>query len=93
MMVEDDVAQKLEAEGLWRRAASRWLDVMQHHALTDQQRDWIYQHRKLCLARAVPVAQPKRAGIKDVAQAADKTLADMGITSANGAISRQYRGR
>jgi type II secretory pathway component PulL len=39
MMVEDEVAQKLEAAGLWRRAASRWLDVMQHHGLTDQQRD------------------------------------------------------
>ena len=30
MMVEDEVAQKLEAAGLWRRAASRWLDVMQY---------------------------------------------------------------
>ncbi|WP_420095148.1 PerC family transcriptional regulator [Enterobacter cloacae] len=54
MMVEDEVAQKLEAAGLWRRAASRWLDVMQHHALTDQQRDRIRQHRNYCLSCAKP---------------------------------------
>jgi len=35
-MVEDEVAQKLGAAGLWRRPASRWPDVMQHHVLTDQ---------------------------------------------------------
>lgn len=29
MMVEGEITQKLEA-------ASRWLDVMQHHVLTDQ---------------------------------------------------------
>ncbi|MDI6958114.1 PerC family transcriptional regulator [Pantoea sp. Pa-EAmG] len=29
-MVEDEVAQKLEATDLWHRAAIRWLDVMQH---------------------------------------------------------------
>ncbi|MCU6209117.1 PerC family transcriptional regulator [Enterobacter cloacae] len=53
-MVEDEVAQKLEAAGLWRRAASRWLDVMQHHALMDQQRDRIRQHRKYCLSCTKP---------------------------------------
>ncbi|MGU3428900.1 PerC family transcriptional regulator [Enterobacter hormaechei] len=40
MMAEDEVAQKLEAAGLWRRAASRWLDVMKHYALTESQREW-----------------------------------------------------
>jgi hypothetical protein len=50
-MVEDEIARTLEAAGLWRRAASRWLDVMQFHAQTDEQREWIRQRRKHCLSQ------------------------------------------
>ncbi|END8724844.1 PerC family transcriptional regulator, partial [Escherichia coli] len=29
-MIADSVAQKLEERGLWRRAATRWSDVLLH---------------------------------------------------------------
>ncbi|EFG4710890.1 PerC family transcriptional regulator [Escherichia coli] len=35
MMIADSVAQKLEERGLWRRAATRWAEVLLH-AETDQ---------------------------------------------------------
>lgn len=41
-MVSDAVAERLEEAGLWRRAAARWLDVMQH-CDTEAQREWVSQ--------------------------------------------------
>ncbi|UAN43058.1 PerC family transcriptional regulator [Enterobacter sp. JBIWA008] len=69
-MVEDEAAHKLEAAGLWHRAASRWLDVMQHHGLTDQQRDRIRQHRKYCLSCAKPISSPEKRDAAEIARAA-----------------------
>lgn len=50
-MVNDDVAKKLEAKGLWRRASTRWLYNMSRYGLTDEQRAWIRQRRGYCLSR------------------------------------------
>lgn len=70
MMVENEVAKKLEASGLWRRAASRWLDAMQHYGLTAQQRDRILQHRKYCLSCAKPINSPEKLDVTEIARAA-----------------------
>ncbi len=70
MMVEDEVAQKLEAAGFWRRAASRWLDVMQRHGLTDQQRDRIRQHIKYCFSYSKPINSPEKLDVTEIARAA-----------------------
>lgn len=70
MMVEDEAAQKLEAAGLWRRAASRWLDVMQQHGLTEQQRDWIRLHRKYCFSSLKPIKSPEKLDAAEIARAA-----------------------
>lgn len=48
--VDDHTAEKLESSGLWRRAAGRWLDVMQSDELSDAQRDWVRQRRNHCLS-------------------------------------------
>lgn len=90
-MVKDKVAQKLEESALWRRAAARWLDVMQHGLLSDEQREWIGQRRKYCLSRVLPVVPAERLDIRDVARAADKTLEEMGIVNVKGAVFRNYR--
>lgn len=50
-MVNDEVAKKLEATGLWRRASTRWLNNMSRYGLTDEQREWIRQRRSYCLSR------------------------------------------
>lgn len=87
-MVKDKVAQKLEAAGLWRRAASRWLDVMQHHALTDQQRDRIRQHRKYCLSCAKHVSSPEKLDVTQVSRAAKAPQERMGLSQPDGAAFR-----
>ncbi|WP_191938681.1 PerC family transcriptional regulator [Pantoea agglomerans] len=87
-MVEDEVAQKLEAAGLWRRAVSRWLDVMQHHPLTDQQRDRIRQHRKYCFSCAKPINSPEKLDVTEIARAAKAAQERMGLSQPDGAAFR-----
>lgn len=84
MMVEDEVVQKLEAAGLWRRAASRWLDVIQHHGLTEQQRDWVRQHRKYCLSCAKPIKSPEKLDVTEIARAAKAAQERMGLSQLDG---------
>jgi hypothetical protein len=88
MMVEDEVAQKLEAAGLWRRAASRWLDVMQHHGLTDQQRDRIRQHRKYCFSCAKPINSPEKQDVMEIARAAKTAQERIGLSQPDGVNKR-----
>ncbi|HHQ6722072.1 TPA: PerC family transcriptional regulator [Serratia fonticola] len=38
-MVSDNIAEKLEPVGLWRRAACRWLDVILLASLSGAERD------------------------------------------------------
>lgn len=50
-VVEDMVAQKLEAAGCWRRASDRWLFVMGNVECTEAQREWLLLRRNYCLAQ------------------------------------------
>lgn len=43
-------AEALEEKGLWRRAATQWLNVMQK-TLTDEQREQVRQCRMFCLSQ------------------------------------------
>ncbi|MBZ4236282.1 PerC family transcriptional regulator, partial [Mycobacterium tuberculosis] len=47
MRIRDSIAERLEACGLYRRAASRWIEVMQR-CLDDEDREWIRHHRNQC---------------------------------------------
>lgn len=87
-MVEDEVAQKLEAAGLWRRAASRWLDVMQLHGLTDQQRDRIRQHRRYCFSCAKPINSPEKLDVMEIVRAENTVQERMGLSQPDGAAFR-----
>ncbi len=87
-MVEDEVAQKLEVAGLWRRAASRWLDVMQHHGLTAQQRDRIRQHRKYCLSCVKPISILEKLDVTEIARAAKTVQERMGLSHQYGVAFR-----
>ena len=44
-VVHDVIAEKLENAGLWRRAATRWLEVM-NWCHTDAEREWVSQKRR-----------------------------------------------
>lgn len=47
-MVNDSKAGALEAKGLYRRAATRWMEVMNHCA-EDEARDWVRRRMDECL--------------------------------------------
>ena len=89
-VVEDMVAQKLEAAGCWRRASDRWLFVMGNVECTEAQREWLLLRREYCLAQiASPPPPPEKLDIRDVAKAADATLRRMGIASPSGEVFRK----
>lgn len=68
-MVEDRIAQRLEAIGFWRRAADRWLNVMQLHRLTDKEREWIRLRRKYCLSCVERGAPMEKLNITEISRA------------------------
>lgn len=86
--VDDATAYRLEAAGLWRRAASRWLSVMSAWSLTDGQRIWICQRRAYCLSQVAPVVPPERLDFAVIARAAKATQARMGLSRPNGEAFR-----
>ncbi|HBU7752412.1 TPA: PerC family transcriptional regulator, partial [Klebsiella pneumoniae] len=49
-MVNDSKAEALEAKGLYRRAATRWMEVMNHCA-EDEVRDWVRRRMDECLQK------------------------------------------
>lgn len=84
--VRDSKAEELEAKGLYRRAAARWMDVMQL-CTDDDDRKWIMRHREACLEKV------KRPSVKvddfgDLHKAAKETQHRMGIAQPNGSAFR-----
>ena len=89
--VSDSVAEKLEAAGLWRRAAARWLVVMDRFEYTDVQREWIRQRRKYCQAQVASVAVvPEKLDIVAINKAANATQERMGLSRPSGSMFRTY---
>ncbi|MCY1840730.1 PerC family transcriptional regulator [Klebsiella pneumoniae] len=75
MRIRDSIAERLEACGLYRRAASRWIEVMQR-CLDDEDREWIRHHRNQCLKKAQRPPAPKEE-FADLHQAAKEEFADL----------------
>ena len=88
--VSDGIAEKLEAAGLWRRAAARWLVVMNGVKHTDAQREWIRQRRKYCQSRITPLAAPGKLDIVAINKAANATQERMGLSRPSGSMFRTY---
>lgn len=85
-MVNDKKAEELEAKGLYRRAASRWLEVFDK-CDTEAGREWIRTRRNECLAKRVrPVVLIDTFG--DVTRAAGHTQRRMGIARPGGEAFR-----
>ena len=87
--MNDTIAEKLEARGLWRRAAARWLDVMQNCA-TDTQREWISQRCKYCLSMLTSPRPDNKLDIGAINRAATITQETMGIRYEKGIEFRKY---
>lgn len=89
--VSDSAAEKLEAAGLSRRAAARWLVVMDRFEYTDAQREWLRQRRKYCQSRVTPVvAEPEKLDIVAINRAANATQERMGLSRPSGSMFRTY---
>ncbi|AIQ99026.1 transcriptional regulator [Pluralibacter gergoviae] len=85
-MVSDSKAEALEAKGLYRRAATRWMDVM-WCCTEDDDRDWVRQRRDDCLQKARrPPARPE--SYHGLSEAATQTQNRMGIGQPNGQAFR-----
>ena len=85
-MVSDAIAEKLENAGLWRRAAARWLAVMDR-CETDMQREWVSQKRRQFYSNIEqPVAE--QLNISALNRAANQAQDKMGIRQPSGEAFR-----
>lgn len=78
-VMSDAVAEALEAAGLYRRAARRWLEVLDR-CLDCEERAWLATRRSQCLEKARK-PEPKAEYLGEVCQAASDTQKRMGIRS------------
>ncbi|WP_314139859.1 PerC family transcriptional regulator [Buttiauxella noackiae] len=84
--VRDSKAEALEAKGLYRRAASRWLDVMSLYA-DERDREWVASRRARCIDLArLPPQQAENFG--GLSRAAKETQHRMGIAQPGGEAFR-----
>lgn len=86
--VRDITAERLEAAKLWRRAASRWLEVMLIASLNDEQREWLRQRRKFCTIQAAYSVRLERFEVAEITRAATATQIRMGISKPRGEAFR-----
>ncbi|EBI1834468.1 PerC family transcriptional regulator [Salmonella enterica] len=75
----DAVAEALESAGLYRRAARRWLEVLDLCG-DSEERAWLAARRSQCLGNARK-PEPAAEYFGDVCQAASDTQKRMGIRS------------
>lgn len=86
IMIRDSKAEALEAKGMYRRAASRWLEVFDQ-CDSEAGREWITKHRNECLERRRrPAVRLDSYG--DIRKAAEETQRRMGLDKPNGGAFR-----
>ncbi|MBF7979186.1 MULTISPECIES: PerC family transcriptional regulator [Rahnella] len=85
MKVRDARAEVLEAAGLYRRAARRWLEVFDSR-IDEGERDWLRQRRNACLRRVTRIKKGRDdLHFREVNQAANAALRRMGLLSGSDA--------
>ncbi|HCN96091.1 MAG TPA: PerC family transcriptional regulator [Leclercia sp.] len=84
--VSDLLAEELEGKGLYRRAASRWLVVLEQCA-DEKDREWVALRRARCIDSArLPPARAEDFG--EVRRAAGAVQKQMGLAQPNGSAFR-----
>lgn len=87
-MIRDRKAEALEARGLYRRAAYRWLDVLMLCTEDDER-----LQAKVCRERCLRKAQRQPVVVDsfaDISRAATKLQKEMGIDRPNGSAFRLH---
>lgn len=87
--VADKVAEDLEKAGLYRRAATRWLEVF-FECQDDAERAWISRRRRECLAR-LRVFKVDDDGYLNVYRAVRALHSKMGLDRTVNTASGKYR--
>ncbi|EFH3743017.1 PerC family transcriptional regulator [Escherichia coli] len=79
-MLKDDKAEKLELMGLYRRAATRWTEVMLS-AETDKERDEALLRHQECIRKLTcqPRMQETRMDVNEIKEAIKQTYEKIGI--------------
>ena len=54
-MVNDPIALSLEKRNLWRRAATRWSEVLLSGDLSNLEMDWVLSRKEYCLRKVKKV--------------------------------------
>jgi len=90
VVFNDTLAEKLESAGLWRRAKTRWLVVMQSPVLAERQRLWISRRREFCQSQIMHLEMPEKLDMAEIDRAATATMIRMGIVKPNRALFRAY---
>jgi len=52
-MVIDSISKSLEKRKLWRRAATRYLELLSIPGFTEEQINWIIYRRDYCIQKAI----------------------------------------
>ncbi|EEF4509061.1 PerC family transcriptional regulator [Salmonella enterica] len=85
--MNDPLALQLEKEGLWRRAAQRWSEVM-IYVVSEEDIRLIRRRQKACIEKSrMPV--PEKLNCTDVLSAATGALTSMGLQLGPGDAFRQ----
>lgn len=90
-MIKDSKAEELEAKGLYRRAAARWMEVMLL-CTEDDDREWVNSRRETCLEN-VKRPHVKAENFGDLHKAVTETQHRMGIAQPNGNAFRLNGGK
>ncbi|QXC16639.1 PerC family transcriptional regulator [Citrobacter braakii] len=88
-MIHDEKAQKLEQAGLYRRAAARWLTVLDGYRDASS-REWVVRRRLWCLQQA-EVPRPVTETFGDIRQAATALQKKMGLWQPDGDAFRTVK--
>lgn len=83
--VIDKLVENLENAGLYRRAATRWLDVF-FECLDDSERAWVTRRRLKCLDR--PHAFKASDSFHDIYRAVSTLHSSMGLDHPAGVVFR-----
>ncbi|ELD0488124.1 PerC family transcriptional regulator [Escherichia coli] len=87
-MIIDSKAEELESQGLYRRAAARWAEVMSLIS-SDEEREVIVKRRAKCIRKAAH--RPFRLqGFGDTREAISRAHRQMGLHQPNGVAFRFY---
>lgn len=73
MVVKNRTAENLEKKGLWRRAATCWLSIMEQ-CHTAEEQDWVRRRRNYCLSNIKRTRQSSGVGVAELSRSVSTVI-------------------